>query len=187
MALGHRHDHLVVAEVDLLEARERSARPGRGYAEFRPPGANEVAHDDRVRDHELDRQVAAAQLLVLDEPPREHELGDRVAHGQPDGGVLVREAGHQLLDGVGLREQLARLDVEALAGLGRRDPARRSHEQLRARERLERAHPLRQGGLAHAQQPGGAAEAAEVHRGAECAQLGQVHGPDQSHNPRIGP
>ena len=40
MTRGHRDDHLVVAEVDLLEARGRlSARFGRRNAEFRPAGA----------------------------------------------------------------------------------------------------------------------------------------------------
>ena len=187
MALRDGDHNLVVTEMHLLEAGERIARPGRSYAEFGPPGAHEVAHDHGVRDDQLDRQVAPPQLLVFDEPAREHELGDRVADRETDGSVLAREAGHQLLDGVGLREQLARLDVQALARLGRGDPTGRPDQELGSRQGLERAHPLRERGLANAKESRGAPEAAEVDRGAEGAQLGEIDGPHEAHNPRIGP
>ena len=123
--------------------------------------------------------MAPAQLLVLDQ-----------AAGRTNSAIVwltARRTGASSFERPAISSSTASAWASSLrASTYSRSPAsvvvmprERPDEQLSAGQRLERAHPLRERGLAHAQQPRGAAEAAEIDRGAERAQLGQVDGPDQ--------
>jgi hypothetical protein len=175
----HGEDDLVVAERRLAERADPAGQVvDCRDAEVGAPVAHQLAHDDRVGDHQLDREVAVAAALEVDERPGQHELGDRVAGRQAHGCLLAGQAADQVVDRLGLGEQLAGLDVELGARGGGGDPARRALDERRAHDGLHRPHPLRQRGLRHAQQPRGATEAAEVDRRAEGAQLGEVERAD---------